>query len=109
MKKIILIFTIIISLFIGVVHAEEIENPDEQILVTETPAIEEAPVEIPEEESSKEEVKEEEEKKETKLEKSNKKEKDNYLGPIILIFLILLFLMFSFRNQAKNSKEIIKR
>ena len=101
MKKKLLILAICLSLFIVRVNAEEVETPDEQILISENVTTEEEQVAAtPQEE-------EEEETQESSLENEGKKE--NYLGPIILVFLVLLFLMFSFRNQAKNSKDIIKR
>ena len=101
MKKKLLILAICLSLFVVRVNAEETDSPDDQILISENITTEEEQVaETPQEE-------EEEETQESSLENEGKKE--NYLGPIILVFLVLLFLMFSFRNQAKNSKDIIKR
>ena len=102
MKKKFLLLIIFLSLFFGIVKAEEPEIVEDPTLITENiineeEQVEESPAEKPVEE------------KESKLENQNEKQKENYLGPIVLVFLVLLFLMFSFRNQAKNSKEINKR
>ena len=107
MKKKFLLLIIFLSLFLGIVKAEEPEIVEDPTLITENiineeEQVEESPVEKPVEEEPVEE-------KESKLENQNENQKENYLGPIVLVFLVLLFLMFSFRNQAKNSKEINKR